>query len=780
MNKYDIKIDESQKVILTRLFDYEYNISDILRQIGKESNQARQTMTNAQMNEISLIVSKTVHSLLQANMVQEADSLTLMTSSIISPLREISWECMSRLLETFKHLELKLTDANLFLTQQSISSSSTQESKTKALLTNHTFSASAEEFLAKISQGDNQTDKLTSIMSKPENIVRMLAEFSPKDAYVLLSAYQKSKAYLDLLNKHQQGSLSDIETICYALTTQDVKNIDTAKLRQALANIENITPDELRNEIVKLKKYSLEITLAAAENDIGKVSELLSARYHDTRNRQIDDGIEKAIIIIQAKHNLTTDETATIRKFLQQPLENVLHQDFEGPIVSSRLYQIIIGDLANEQEKQINLARKQESFTYINLSGANLENSILRTDLRGANLANSNLHHSDLAGCELSNANLYHANLSGSSLPFANLHSADLTGANLDGSSLLRARLTSANLDSASLNKANLQATNLHSARFNNASMEDCILNNSSAEFADFSSANLSRASMSQAGLQRSTFNFTRLNEANLTEADLSHSHMTGCSANKAIFYKANLEQANLSRAVLTNANMQSAKLADTNMSLATMVDAKLDNANMSHAMLDNADLSNASLAKTKLRGASLVNANCLGANLENADLNNATIHGANFSGAKLACTNLDQVKLDKKLSEKTEFNKSSFFLAGDFNNGETLFMALYRNQLQINSNSALRGLKILVVADLQSQLSKLSFPEAERQNLLSSAAATAKKMQETTARSIPTKPSFFSQSVPGSHIKDSLQDVMDILNSNQRPMLQQRQQQMR
>ena len=62
--------------------------------------------------------------------------------------------------------------------------------------------------------------------------------------------------------------------------------------------------------------------------------------------------------------------------------------------------------------------------------------SLVRADLRGADLCGAYLRGADLCGADLRGADLYGANLRGADLYGANLRGADLYGANLYGANL--------------------------------------------------------------------------------------------------------------------------------------------------------------------------------------------------------------------------------------------------------------------------------------------------------------------------------------------------------
>jgi uncharacterized protein YjbI with pentapeptide repeats len=238
----------------------------------------------------------------------------------------------------------------------------------------------------------------------------------------------------------------------------------------------------------------------------------------------------------------------------------------------------------------------EEGFTMIEIKNYNGTvihtvdaDSLIRADLRSADLRSANLSGADLRSADLSGANLRSANLSG-----ADLYGASLSGANLSGADLRSADLRSADLRSANLSGADLSGADLRSADLRSA---------------DLRSANLSGADLSGANLR----------SANLSGADLRSADLSG---------------ANLSGADLSGADLRSADLSGANLSGADLRSADLRSANLSGADLRSADLSGANLRSANLSGADLRSADLSGANLRSANLSGADLYGASLSGA--------------------------------------------------------------------------------------------------------------------------------------------------
>lgn len=177
--------------------------------------------------------------------------------------------------------------------------------------------------------------------------------------------------------------------------------------------------------------------------------------------------------------------------------------------------------------------------------------TLLRADLRGA----------DLIDTDLSNVRLRFANL---------------TGAKLNGANLIRAKLDQANLTEADLSRANLIEANLDGATLINAKLMTITLTKANMDGSLLNGADLSQGNMSGGSFVRSDFLNATLNGSILDDADLSLTKFNN--------------------AKLINASLVAADLTD-----ATLIGAKLNGANLRNAILWGADLSGADL-----RGADL------------------------------------------------------------------------------------------------------------------------------------------------------------------------------
>ena len=185
----------------------------------------------------------------------------------------------------------------------------------------------------------------------------------------------------------------------------------------------------------------------------------------------------------------------------------------------------------------------------------------------------------DLRGAQLAGTILREANLKGSNLRGANLAGADLAGANLKG----------CNLKGAVLEGVNLQGANLTPKR-----KTPTIFNHAILKHADLSNAKLNGASLVRADLE----------QANLADVDGTRAVIEGWGGKRYIY--TTFREANLREANLQGADMDRVILDDANLSGANLRDADLDRAHLAGANLDRANLLGASLKKVELDSASL------------------------------------------------------------------------------------------------------------------------------------------------------------------------------
>ena len=191
------------------------------------------------------------------------------------------------------------------------------------------------------------------------------------------------------------------------------------------------------------------------------------------------------------------------------------------------------------------------------------ENPDIKPDLKSVDLEKSNLSGAEFAETDLKRANLSDANLT----------NANFSAANLADAYLYHANLTAANFRNTNLTDANLSDANLTNANFSAANITDAYLYRANLTAANFINACLERADLSFANLKDTNFRNSNLSIANLRDANLS------C---------ANLEEANFYRADLSNANLSCANLKRTqalctNFFNATLTDTCIEDWNINN-----------------------------------------------------------------------------------------------------------------------------------------------------------------------------------------------------
>lgn len=234
-----------------------------------------------------------------------------------------------------------------------------------------------------------------------------------------IAKYRASPEFAALNARYSanSNSLDDIETICYALVTNDIATITNhEKLLLAIKNLKN-------NLALKPLLSGLKVTLVA-----------ITPSEHD-KTAAMESAIRKTKSPFINLSGDTTLLSATIGRLndnntsLDLPNANLENVQLRG---------VQLGD--SSKNYGANLA-------YANLKGANLEGVIQEPrefrwrysrncNLQGANLENANLKNAILKGSNLYNANLANANLEGADLRFSHFNGANLTNVNLTGTDL--------------------------------------------------------------------------------------------------------------------------------------------------------------------------------------------------------------------------------------------------------------------------------------------------------------------------------------------------------
>jgi uncharacterized protein YjbI with pentapeptide repeats len=209
--------------------------------------------------------------------------------------------------------------------------------------------------------------------------------------------------------------------------------------------------------------------------------------------------------------------------------------------------------------------------------------SVLRAELKGANLRYALAHGAffagaDLSGADLSGADLVAANMEGVDLSDANLNRALLSLVVLRNAELVHANLRGVDLNPgdagdgvSDLRNADLLLADLSNARMRNANLSHAILRGTNLDSADLSYADLSDANLINANLQGADLSGANLASADLYDADLGGANLSGANLQGARLQGDNLRGAILKAADLTHANLRIADLSGTQLNGANL-----------------------------------------------------------------------------------------------------------------------------------------------------------------------------------------------------------------
>jgi uncharacterized protein YjbI with pentapeptide repeats len=100
---------------------------------------------------------------------------------------------------------------------------------------------------------------------------------------------------------------------------------------------------------------------------------------------------------------------------------------------------------------------------------------LIRVDMSGKDLRDSQFNHTNLRESNLSNTNLHAVNLFAANLEFVNLSGADLSFATLESARITDANLSNANLEGAYTSNAKFDRSNIEGADFTDVDMRDDV-----------------------------------------------------------------------------------------------------------------------------------------------------------------------------------------------------------------------------------------------------------------------------------------------------------------
>ena len=248
--------------------------------------------------------------------------------------------------------------------------------------------------------------------------------------------------------------------------------------------------------------------------------------------------------------------------------------------------------------------------------------------------------------------------------PDQQLDRADLRGVNLAYSNLARARLQKADLRGANLKRAELKAALLNESTLRGADLIETQLESADMTAADLRGADLSRANLIQAKLIKADLFAACLSEAHLAQADLSDADLSQAFLKGADLSRANLTSANLSGASCPYANFTQALVTEAQLARASNLDNVVLPSGESTLLLQGTSDSLAISPETNLRFASfdgtfsqvsLSHRQLFGAHLRGtfdhidfsgSDLSYARLTGT-FSALNLRGARLNQASLD-------------------------------------------------------------------------------------------------------------------------------------
>ena len=189
-------------------------------------------------------------------------------------------------------------------------------------------------------------------------------------------------------------------------------------------------------------------------------------------------------VFVVALSNLKIDQSPEVQRLLMRAFELVAHELLPKAAADER--EATEGSIASFD---LDLARAH--LDRINLSGL---------DLRGVDIAFSELNHASLRGTNLYRARGIQVQLNRATLTDANLGEARLKDAFAQGAHFHRARLSSARLEGADLREAQFQAAMLQSAHLDNADLTGANFVDANLNQTFFRGATLDDAALSTLG----------------------------------------------------------------------------------------------------------------------------------------------------------------------------------------------------------------------------------------------------------------------------------------
>ena len=329
----------------------------------------------------------------------------------------------------------------------------------------------------------------------------------------------------------------------------------------------------------------------------------------------------------------------------------VLAAHFQDPVP-------VKSEAESEQIRGIVLKRylSRESFSYFDLSGANLSG----LDLRGADFRNGWLESVDFTGADLSGASFENAVLARANLTNATCHLTNFNGANL-----ARANLTNFIGKDNRFNSTNFFESNLTNADFSDATIDKADFFSTKLNNAKFTGAHCNSIFFSKVETKNLDFSLSTLKKVSFVECDVSDADFGGADFEAVTFAKCVGRCINFKKikaenfAVLQSESFKQCDFRGANIKTLNLRGVDLQECDFSGANLQTIDLSEANLERAKFyrtvtREARFIKANLQEANMTSidlieADMQKADIRGTNFLGANLYAANFGKVYSDDK-----------------------------------------------------------------------------------------------------------------------------------
>ncbi|KTD36808.1 Secreted effector protein PipB [Legionella nautarum] len=233
-------------------------------------------------------------------------------------------------------------------------------------------------------------------ITDPKNIIRYLSQANGIDGHRFTAAYQCTSQYRALKEKvltHQP--LTDLETICYALT-RDINRLPPNLSRaMAASNLDETTTNHLE-------------LIIAASKQLQAISEQWKI--------------------------LDTGERANKQRYFREHIDNL------NSMLTANHPQRFVNLLAGADLSRLKL--KMLDLSYLNLRNVKLSNSSLSgVNLTGASLIDADLSNANLRDADLTDTNLAGANISRTQLSGVKLYKAKFYRTDFEWSTLLGTQL---------------------------------------------------------------------------------------------------------------------------------------------------------------------------------------------------------------------------------------------------------------------------------------------------------------------------------------------------